>query len=411
MINAKEGELGSAFYSFAYFFCLLSGYYILRPLRDEMGIRGGVQNLQWLFTGTFLAVLCASPIYAAIVARLPHRKFLPLVYRFFNLNLLIFWILFQFGWNTWTARVFFIWTSVFNLFVVSVFWSFMVDVFKKEPASRLFGFIAAGGTAGALVGPLLTMGLTGALGTTHLLLPAMVLLEIAVLCIRRIIGISKSGSSVQEMAEGDASSIGGTAFSGIQIIFRSKYLVAICLYMLLMTAGSTFLYFAQAQIVSSEVSSSSTRTAIFASMDFGTNLLTLFIQTWFTGRFITGLGLPVALSILPAVCLMSFVSLSLAPVLIVLISLQILNRALRYSITHPAREILFTVLGREEKYKSKNFIDTVVYRLGDSVSAWIFHAIRAAGASLPTLMLIGAPLSILGLAVGFFLGKKHRSLR
>jgi len=160
-------------WSFAYFFCLLAAYYLLRPLRDEMGIAGGVKNLQWLFTATFLVMLAAVPLYGLLVARLPRRRFIPVVYRFFALNIAAFWLLLLLGIGTQTvARVFFVWISVFNLFAVSVFWSFMADLFSSEQGKRLFGFIAAGGSAGALLGPAMTVGLAVALGAVNLLIVA-----------------------------------------------------------------------------------------------------------------------------------------------------------------------------------------------------------------------------------------------
>jgi len=405
MINAKAAERPLVFLSFAYFFFLLSGYYLLRPIRDEMGIQGGVSHLQWLFTGTFLAILAAVPIYAGLASRFPVRKFVPYVYRFFNANLLLFWLLFQWGPKTeWMARAFFVWTSVFNLFVVSVFWSFMVDVFKKDQADRLFGFIAGGGTLGALVGPLLTVSLVRLIGTTNLLLLSAVFLELTVLCIRQI--IKRSGRNQTQTTP-----IGGKVFSGIGIVFRSPYLLMISLYIFLMTTGSTFLYLTQAQIVSRTLQESSERTFVFAMIDFGVNLLTLLIQTFLTGKIITTLGVTFALVLLPIATTVGLASLAFAPVLRWLVFFQMVARALRYSLTQPAREILFTVVSREEKYKSKNFIDTVIYRGGDAASAWIFQALKGLGLGGPPLLLTGASLALVWLGLGVSLGKKHEGVK
>src|SRR5512132_1536341 len=184
--SVRPGEGRAVLWSFAYFFCLLAGYYILRPLRDEMGIAGGVRNLPWLFTATFLAMLAAVPVFGAVVACLPRRRFIPLVYHFFVANIAIFWLLLTFDIaKVQVARVFFVWISVFNLFAVSVFWSFMADLFTAERGKRLFGFIAAGGTAGALLGPAVTVVLSVPLGPANLLIVAALLLEGAVLCARR----------------------------------------------------------------------------------------------------------------------------------------------------------------------------------------------------------------------------------
>lgn len=402
-IRAKPGEGALALYSFLYFFFLLSGYYILRPVRDEMGIQGGVANLQWLFTGTFLAILAALPLYGLVASRFPVRVFVPWVYRFFNLNLLLFWCLLAFGVRTeGLARAFFIWTSVFNLFVVSVFWSFMVDVFQKEQTHRLFGFIAGGGTLGALAGPLVTIGLVRFLGTTNLLLLSCVFLECTVLAIRQI--LKRAGRK-----ETETQPIGGNILSGIGIVFRSPYLLMICLYIFFMTSGSTILYITQAKIVSGALQGSGERTQIFALIDFGVNLLTLTIQTFLTGRIITKAGLTFALGILPAATAGALVALTFWPVLILIVAFQMIGRALRYSLTQPAREILFTVVSREEKYKSKNFIDTVVYRGGDAVSAWGFQALAVLGLSRE--LLLGALMALGWLGVSVFLGKQHQGMK
>ncbi len=403
-IRAEKGELPAALFSFAYFFFLRSGYYILRPVRDEMGIRGGISHLPWLFTGTFLAILAAVPLYAVIASRYPVRKFVPLVYRFFNANLFLFWLLFLWGQKTeWVARAFFIWTSVFNLFVVSVFWSFMVDLFKKEQADRLFGFIAGGGTLGAITGPLLALSLVRLIGTTNLLLLSCLFLELTVIFIYLL--IQRSGKKEEVTAV-----IGGGVLSGIKIVFRSPYLLMIALYIFLMTTGSTFLYLAQAEIVSGALRSSNDRTFVFALIDFGVNLLTLLIQTFLTGRIITSLGLTFALSVLPAATALGLAALGFAPWLPLMIFIQMVGRALRYAITHPAREILFTVVSREEKYKSKNFMDTAVYRGGDAASAWFFQALKGLLALTP-LLWVGTLISVIWLSVGIYLGKKHLSIQ
>lgn len=419
IIPVKESEVRSVFYSFAYFFFLLSGYYVLRPIRDEMGIRGGVENLQWLFSGTFLAILAAVPVYAGVVSKYPRRKFLPWVYRFFMINIFIFWVLFHLEKQThWTARAFFVWISVFNLFVVSVFWSFMADLFDRDQAKRLFGFIAAGGTVGALTGPAITGLLARPLGTVNLLLISLVLLEGAVQCINRLTRTSEETAFKKENPADESPGksrarketvIGGTPFSGIRLVFQSWYLAGVCLFIFLYTAGSTFLYFAQAQIIEASLPSSAARTSVFALMDFLTNALTLFLQTFVAGKLLKRLGMPLSLLLLPALTVCGFLLLGTLPALGTVIVFQVLRRSLNYSITRPAREGLFTILGREIKYKSKNFIDTVVYRGGDAVTAWAFAGLKAAGFSLPVLMFMAVPLSLIWAATGFFLGKKYES--
>src|SRR5687768_852887 len=231
LVAVRPDEVRALLWSFAYFFCLLAGYYVLRPLRDEMGIAGGVRNLQWLFTATFVAMLAAVPVFGALVARLPRRRFIPLVYHFFVINLLVFWFLFVLDYGkVHVARVFFVWISVFNLFAVSVFWSFMADLFRSDQGKRLFGCIAAGGSAGALAGPLLTVGLAQPLGPVNLLLVAAVLLEAAVLCARRLESASPQPAPAQSTApEGQPPVLGGNALAGFLLVLRSPYLAGIAL--------------------------------------------------------------------------------------------------------------------------------------------------------------------------------------
>jgi len=266
VVAVRPAEVRAALWSFGYFFCLLAAYYVLRPLRDEMGVAGGVRNLQWLFTATFVTMLAAVPIYGALVARLPRRRFIPLVYHFFVLNLAVFWVLLALEFERQTvARVFFVWISVFVLFAVSVFWSFMADVWKSEQGKRLYGFIAAGGSAGALAGPLITIGLAGTIGTANLLIGAALLLEAAVLCARRL--------EVEEKASADQQgAVGGGAIDGLLMVVRSPYVAGITLWVSLLSVAATFLYFEQAAIVAAASDDPAVRTRIFASVDLAVGL-------------------------------------------------------------------------------------------------------------------------------------------
>jgi AAA family ATP:ADP antiporter len=431
-VEARPGERAALLWAFAYFFCLLCGYYILRPLRDEMGIAGGVRQLPWLFSGTFVAMLAAVPLFSALVARFPRRRFIPYTYRFFVANLLIFFALFQLWEGTpWVARTFFIWTSVFNLFVISVFWSFMADLFGNEQGKRLFGFIAAGGTAGALAGPSLTAGLAGVLGPEKLLLVSALFLEGAVLCVGRLnrwaaarpVGEPRAtpadygGASPSPRAEGAPATaqgdavIGGGILAGFTRVARSGYLCGIAGFVLLFTTTSTFLYLEQAQIVAESSDDPARRTAIFAAIDLLVNVLTLFIQTTLTGRVIRRFGVAAALTVVPAITAAGFLALAFAPALLVLAPFQGLRRAADYAISRPAREILFTVVPREDKYKSKNFLDTVVYRGGDAASGWLYAGLGALGLGLPALAFVAVPLAALWGLAGFWLGRRQEALR
>jgi AAA family ATP:ADP antiporter len=423
LVDVREQEVRALLWACAYFFSLLCAYYILRPLRDEMGIAGGVKNLPWLFTGTFLGMLAAVPLFSAVVARFPRRVFIPLTYRFFALNILGFFALLWSGIGVeWVARAFFIWTSVFNLFVISVFWSYMADLFRNEQGRRLFGFIAAGGSLGALAGPALTAMLAGPLGTSNLLLVSAALLEFAVLCVNRlnrwsaaqappiasapIAGAGHSGPA----ADADAA-IGGGILAGFRNVASSRYLSGIALFILVFTLTSTFLYLEQAQIVRDSSDDPAQRTAIFARIDLLVNGLTLAIQTLLTGRLIRRWGVGVALAFVPILTGAGFALLAAAPVLTVLMVFQGLRRAADYAITRPAREILFTVVSREDKYKSKNFIDTVVYRGGDAASGWLFAGLSAVGLGLGSLAwaVLAASLAWWGLAV--WLARQQDRLR
>jgi len=411
LVRVEPGELAALFWAFVYFFSLLCSYYIIRPMRDEMGIAGGVENLQWLFTGTFLVMLAAVPLFGWVSSRFERRHFLPAVYGFFIVNLLLFFVLFRSDvTHAWVARAFFIWASVFNLFVVSVFWCFMADIFDNEQSRRLFGFIAAGGTSGAICGPLVAAALAQPLGPTNLLPVSALLLGVAVLCIHRLSAWRSRQADTQVTTATAEQAIGGSIFAGIRLVLRSPYLLGICVLMLLFTTLATFLYFQQAQIVRDSFSDPAERTAVFAGIDLAVNSLTLIFQLLLTGRLVKWLGLGWTLALVPLLLAAGFLALGLAPVLAVLVVVQVLRRAGNYAIMRPSREMLYVVLGREEKYKAKNFIDTVVYRSGDAVSAWAYAGLRALGLSLSTIAFIAAPLALVWAAVAYRLGRAQTRL-
>ncbi|MEN8729084.1 MAG: MFS transporter [Desulfuromonadales bacterium] len=420
LVKVEAQEIPALLWAFSYFFALLCAYYIVRPMRDEMGIAGGVEHLQWLFTGTFLAMLAAVPLFGWVTTRFSRQQFLPLIYGFFIVNLLIFFVLFRCGLTqAWVARAFFIWASVFNLFIVSVFWSFMADLFNDAQARRLFGFIAAGGTAGALVGPALTASLAIPLGPTNLLLISAAGLGWAILCIRRLgawrerLGTGEPLNGKQpanEPVTDKSTGLGGGALAGLRLLVRSRYLLGICLLILFYTTLSTFLYFQQAQIVRDSFADPAQRTTVFAAMDFATNALTLVIQVFFTGRIVQALGLGWSLALVPLLLGAGFFILGMAPVLAVLVTLQVVRRAGNYAIMKPGREMLFVVLGREEKYKAKNIIDTVIYRSGDVVSAWAYTGLQALGLGLAAIAMLAVPLAGLWAWICFRLGRKQQAL-
>lgn len=421
LVRVEPEELKALLWSSIYFFSLLCAYYIVRPMRDEMAIAGGVENIQWLFTGTFLVMLTAVPLFGWVASRYSRKQFLPYIYYFFIANLLLFFVLFKSDLtHAFVARAFFIWASVFNLFVISVFWSFMADIFNTHQAKRLFGFIAAGGTAGALAGPALTATLAIPLGPANLLLVSAAFLTWAVFCITRLIAwqegltTNRSGSGVKteggNMAKTEDQAMGGGIFAGIRLVASSSYLLGIGLLMLLFTTLATFLYFHQAQIIRDSFADSAERTTVFAAMDFAVNALTVTIQVFLTGRIVKKLGMGWTLALIPLALGVGFLILGLRPVLGVLIVVQVLRRAGNYAIMKPAREMLYVVLSKEEKYKAKNFNDTVVYRGGDAVSAWVYTGLRGLGASLAAIAFIAVPLAGLWAWVSFRLGKQQEQL-
>jgi len=409
-VQVEPGEGRALFWSFSYFFALLCSYYIIRPMRDEMGILGGVENLQWLFTGTLVAMTSVIPLFGWVSSRFPRRQFLPYVYAFFILMLLAFYMVMDDqGASIYTARAFFIWVSVFNLFVVSVFWSFMTDLYSDTQARRLFGFIAAGGTVGALTGPAITAFLVQPVGARNLLLVSAGFLFWAIICISRLAAWSGSRKpdSVSLPAASEEVPIGGSIWSGVTMVFRSSYLLGICLLMLLFTTLATFLYLMQAQIIRDAFDDSAQRTAVFASIDLVVNTLTLLTQVFITSRLIKWFGLPTVLAIIPVLLAIGFTLLGVSPVLMVLLVVQVIRRAGNYALMRPAREMLYVVLSREEKYKAKNFIDTVVYRMGDAISAWIYAAMRSVGMGLSGIALISVPLALVWAWIAFGLGRKQ----
>jgi AAA family ATP:ADP antiporter len=401
--------------SFVYYFFVLSSYYIIRPIRDDMGVAGGVENLPWMFTGTLLAMLVANALFAALVARFSRRRFIPIAYRFFIANLLIFFVLLATlpkDHQIWAGRAFYIWTSVFNLFVVSVFWAFMADIFSTDQGKRLFGFISVGGTLGGIVGAGLTATLVQRVGTVNLLLISAVLLELSAQCVRLFpTAFEGSRDSIRRKAAAaavsDEAPIGGGIWSGIAHDLRSPYLLGICAYMLLYAITSTLLYFQQADIAAHAFTDRGARTAFFAQIDLIVNVLTIFVQAFLTGRLLKWLGVGVTLALLPLLSVVGFTAMGFMPMLSLLVIFLTLRRAGNFAVARPAREVLFTVVSREDKYKAKSFIDTFIYRAGDQIGAWSFPAMGWLGLSMAGISFVAAPLAAIWLLISLWLGRKQ----
>lgn len=409
VVDVRPAELRALGWSLLYVFAVLSAYYVLRPIRDEMGVHSGVEKLPWLFTGTLIAMIAVNPLFAALVKRLPRVQFISTAYRFFSVNLLIFAGLFALATpeqNVWLGRAFFIWVSVFNLFVVSVFWALMVDVFDSEQGKRLFGFLAAGATLGAIAGSTITASLVREVGPTTLFFASIALLEVAVLAVRRLSLLSqKLKQHPADNATMEEAPIGGRVLAGISHALRSPYLLNVCLFITLFTVTSTFLYFQQAAIVRDYFPDRASRTAFFAQVDLAVNILTLGIQLFFTARILRRFGVALTLSILPLFSVLGFAALAIAPTIAVIVALQVLRRAANFALARPTRELLYTVIPREDKYKAKTFIDTVVYRAGDQIGSWSYLALSsAAGLGIAGIALVAMPLSALWVANSLWLG-------
>jgi ATP:ADP antiporter, AAA family len=400
-------ERATALWSFAYFFTLLAGYYVLRPLRDRMGIAGGIKNLPWLFTATFVSLLVAQPVYGALVARLPRVRFIPIVYHFFVANLILFWLLlFLDVEKVIVARVFFVWVSVFNLFAVAVFWSFMADLFTSEQGKRLFGFIGAGGTVGALLGPIVTIWLSAPLGPVNLLVVAAAFLEVAVLCVHRIERLAEPPAEVGTRRQ----RIGGSAFAGLSELIRSPYLLGVAGWVSLLSFGATITYFAQANIVSATIHGAAAQTRLFASIDLAVGLLSLGTQVLATAAFLKRFGTGIAAAALPAIYVAGFGAVAIAPSLSVVVTLQVAQRWMNFAIANPARQVFFTVVGREEKYKAKNLIDVVIYRGSDALYGWVYDSLQALGLKLGAIAICALPVAAGWLFLSTALGRTQERL-
>jgi AAA family ATP:ADP antiporter len=406
-LPATPAERLVSLWAFGYFFMLLAGYYVLRPLRDQMGIAGGVKALPWMFVATFVTLLALQPIYGALVKKLPRRWFIAIVYQFFVVNLAFFWLLLTLNVSTVVvARVFFVWVSVFNLFAVAVFWSLMADLFTSEQGKRLFGFIGAGGTAGSLLGPLITIGLSVPFGPTNLLLIAIVFLELAVFCVYRL---ERCAARVHEGHRG-AGSIGGSVFSGFVALVRSRYLLGAAAWVSLMSFGATILYLEQANIVARAVHGAGAQTRLFAGIDLSVGLLTLATQVFATGRFLKRFGTGASAGVLPAVYIVGFTVLALAPSLAVVFVFQVAQRWMNFAIANPARQVLFTVVGRDEKYKAKNMIDVVVFRGSDALYAPVFDGLQALGLKIGGIAVCALPVALGWLMLSRRLGRTQERL-
>ncbi len=425
IVDIRPAEAQALLWAWLYIFCILCSYSVMRPIRDQAGIAGGVNNLQWLFTGTLVGMLVLNLPFAWLVRTMPRSRFIPLTYRFFAANILLFAVAQYLATGdaaVWVGRVFFIWTSVFNLFVVSVFWALLVDLFTADQGKRLFGMVAAGASVGAITGSAVTASFAALVPPWSLLLVAALLIEVAVFCVRRLGRLSPALSRPQsaggrdgavaerELTERQAEQtstavpMGGGVLSGIVRALGQPYLLNVSVFLMLFSITSTFLYFQQASIVGSSLGSRAAQTQFLATVDLVVNVLTLGIQLFLTGRIVRTLGVTATIALLPGFSILGFAVLAAVPTLSAVVPFQVLRRAANFAITRPTREVLFTVLPREDRYKAKSFIDTVVYRLGDQVGAWSYAGLAALGWSLHGIALVAIPVCALWLGNAVWLG-------
>ena len=407
LIVAEAHEVPAVLGGFTLFFLLFASYFMLRPVRETFGIAGGVENLQWLYLGTFLATLVVVPVYGTLAKTVPRRRLLPATYIFSAIVMAGFGLsLATDPENVWTARAFYIWLSVFNLFVVSIAWSLMADVFNADQGHRLFGQIAAGASLGGLTGPLLSGFLVAPLGHAGLLLLSTVLLLATLIAARYLIGWrERHGSPADPHTPPDAR-IGGSIWAGLTLILRSPYLLGISLFVILLTSVSTFLYFEQARVVEATFPDRAAQTQVFSAIDFTVQSLTIFIQIFITGRITKRLGVTALLAAVPVTMMFGFGLLALAATFPVLAFVMIVRRVGEYALVRPGREMLFTAVDAETKYKAKNAIDTLVYRGGDAISAWANAAIVALGTAA-SASILGVGIAAIWGGVGYYLGRRH----
>lgn len=409
IVHLERGEAAALMLSFLYFFLVLSAYYIIRPVRDAMGTTLGKGGLEKLFTIVFLVMLAAVPVYGFVVSRFPRRWVVPIVYLFFAAQLAGFWLALASGVaGPAIASVFFVWVSVFNLFVISLFWITMSDLWHSEQAKRLYGFIAAGGSAGALAGPLITQTLVGVVGANALLLISAALLIAAIavaLALRRTLDADAGSSSGAPQVVTARSVVAGAVE-----VFRSPYLLSIAGWVLLANLVSTLFYLEQTRIVGEMLTDQTARVTLFSRIDLAVSVLTILAQLLVTGRLLEKIGIGWAAAAVPAWATLGLVALSISPTLAVVVTVLAVERAIGFAFSNPAVKVLYTVIGREEKYKAQSFVDTVVFRGGDAASGWMINGLKTLGIGSSGIAAVVAPLGLVWLALSLWLGKRQAEL-
>lgn len=435
--NIEPDEARAALVSFVYLFCLMASYYIMRPLRDALASEVAAEDLRYLWTGTFIFSTIAALVFGWVVSRFRIASFLPWVYGFFIINIGIFYLLMaayplgsaetmmapifnrpdalvvidEVKVSLVVACIYYVWISVFNMFVVSVFWSFLADRYTPEQSTRLFGFVAAGGSAGAALGPLATAAIVTLIGAENMLLIAAVILAITIVCIRDLTHHTQGGQTDVPPANSSDNTVGGSFFSGFTTLTKDPYLLGLALFVVLYTFISTIFYVAQVDLVRAAFDTREERYAVNAIVDGVVNGLAIFTQLFITSRLAGRFGLVFLLAVMPVFMFFAFFALSAFPVLMMILGLQIVRRAGNFALTRPGREMLWTVVDRDRKYKAKSVIDNSVYRGADLVNIWIENSLRAAGFGLGQIALVGAGVASAWAGVAVWLGRKAEARR
>lgn len=416
--NVRREEVLPLIASALFFFFVLSALMVIRPAREALGMSSGLDTVRWLFVGTAVVTLAVNPVFGFLVARFRRIGFIAATYAFFAVSLLVFWWLLRFAPEATgevSGRVFYVWFSVFNLFSTMVFWALMADRFSLEQSKRLFGVIAVGGTVGAIFGPWLAWSIVESVGTANLILIAVAFLVLAILSAWWVAALQPDRSQLANdpdappAVDRDAI-IGGSAWQGFRAVFQSRYLLAMCGFVMVLAVMATFLYFTRLAMVAAVTEETDSRTALFANIDMWTQIATLVLQMLVAGHLMKRIGVSMTLALLPVTVLLGFIGLALVGTIAALILFEATFRAVQRAIMRPARETLFTVVSREDKYKAKAFIDTFVYRGGDVVGAWTEGLLGRFGMGLAGLATLVFPLAIVWAVLGIWLGREQERI-
>jgi AAA family ATP:ADP antiporter len=406
-VDVRPNEVRALGLGFAFHFLILTGYYILRPIRDSIAASNRLETLPWMFTATLVAMLLANVLFAAVVARMSRRKFIPLAYGFFIFNLGLFFVLMRSSpaeGQVWIGRGLYVWVSVFNLFNTAIFWAFMTDLFTVEQGKRLYGFIAVGGSIGAIAGAYITKHYVGQIGPANLLAISAVMFAVAGSLVRFF---PTGFADRHEPEEAKDAPIGGSVWSGLTHIARSPYLLGLAGSMLLYTITSTWAYFQQSDLAREALKGGADRTIFLANLEIWVNSITVLIQIFLTGRLLKWFAVGITLVAMPFLSMVGFAAMGIAPSLALLAIFQVTRRAAAYALLRPSREILFTVLRREDKYKVKSVTDTLGYRVGDQIGAWSYGGLHAMGLGLSSISFIAVPIAAGWCALSIWLGKRQ----